>query len=121
MKRSKALKAHNMIAQGSAPGNPAPQIPEPCKGETSANFKSQISNLKSTETLIWRDAAKDLPEMETKVLLFSKEPEPCVDMGYYGPFRFENGTEEIGFYDTDDNLIDKPITHWAPMPVGPKG
>ena len=68
-----------------------------------------------TEPIKWRDARKVKPKHGRFVLLFDRVK--AVSVGYwsycYGSWMDHKG-EMI------DNLSEIPVTHWAPMPKGPK-
>ena len=67
------------------------------------------------ETIAWRDVDVELPDTDTTVLVFSPEADDPVWFGYY------DASDEPLWRDVSGAQYLTTVTHWAPMPVGPKG
>jgi hypothetical protein len=68
-----------------------------------------------TEPIKWRDARKVKPRHGGDVLLFDNRR--AVLIGYWS---YQHGSWMDGDGEMIDNLSGSPVTHWAPMPKGPR-
>lgn len=80
-------------------------------GEGSRAINNLTQGLSMTDTIIWTDVAKQLPDADETVLIYSSLYDPGVGMGYLDGEQWR---------DAGDGWPIAAPSHWASMPKGPK-
>lgn len=68
------------------------------------------------ETIEWVPVAERLPDDEQTVLICTTGTAEPVWLGYY---YTQEGRNEAEWRDTEGDAVN--VTHWSPMPAGPRG